>query len=61
MVDPYGMLMQMSAQGALPEEIARATGWPVDAVQTISEELSVRNASLQVEEQHFILQEAVWG
>jgi hypothetical protein len=39
MVDPYAMLIQMATEGKKPEEIAAATGWPIDAVQTLAEEI----------------------
>ena len=42
MIDPYGTLLQMSAQPeADPVKIAQATGWPLDAVQTLLQELEV--------------------
>lgn len=39
MEDSYTMLLKMIAEGKPDAEIAIATGWPVDAVQTLREEL----------------------
>jgi DNA-directed RNA polymerase specialized sigma24 family protein len=47
MVDQYGTLIQMSLEGKAPEEIAKMTGWPADAVQTMIEELVIANEQEQ--------------
>lgn len=39
MLDPYAMLLQMVAEGRSDEEVAQVTGWPLDAVTTMREEI----------------------
>lgn len=44
MVDPYSMLIQMAAEGKAADVIAKAVGWPLDAVETMVEELMSADA-----------------
>jgi hypothetical protein len=40
MIDPYGTVLKMAMQPDVkPEQIAATVGWPVDAVQSLIEEL----------------------
>lgn len=39
MEDSYTMLLRMISEGKSDEEIAAVTGWPVDAVLTLRQEL----------------------
>ena len=39
MQDPYTMLLQMIAAGDSDEAVARATGWPAEAVETLRIEI----------------------
>lgn len=45
MVDAYGMLLKMIAEGNTIAEISSATGWPTDAVETLRDELEVDKSS----------------
>lgn len=46
MTDPYSMLLQMIADGKPDDEIAKVTGWPVDAVATLREEVEYNRRGL---------------
>ena len=46
MFDPYTMLLQMVAEGKSDEDVAKATGWPLDAVTTLREELEYNRRGL---------------
>ena len=46
MADTYTMLLQMIAEGKPDEQIASATGWPVDAVATLREEVEYNRRGL---------------